>query len=121
MTENGNSKEVKSLIRKYKPYVEYVLGVEIRIRYKKTWKRRSRGYKDPYRFSGVIYIGLGMFEEYEGYELKHEVMEVLTHEAIHLRGLNHNREGHRLGFYSHKDDDIYTPKIMEETGLLEVL
>ncbi|MCK4259656.1 MAG: hypothetical protein KAX49_11800 [Halanaerobiales bacterium] len=35
---------------------------------------------------------------------------VIVHELIHLTGLNHDYKGHKLGYYSDCDRDIYSPK-----------
>lgn len=69
----------------------------------------------------IIYVGKrGLVEAYNACEgrksfcFKFVIRFVLLHEALHIIGMNHDKQGRKLGYRSNLTKDIYTRKSMRK-------
>lgn len=70
--------------------------------------------RDPKTKPNTMMIGvdaINFFWVEYGKSLEKTIQNILVHEAIHIRGLEHNAQGYKLGFYSDPNRDTWTPQI----------
>lgn len=119
MNENyyNNFNIINNVIDEVKPMIESKLGVEFIV----TVVERHVCIAQP-AFSRMI-IGVKFVEsvcENHGYDVTTAILLLMTHEALHIKGMKHDAKSRKLGFYSDNLRDTYTPKIVLEMISVDV-
>lgn len=72
---------------------------------------------DPKQKPNTMIIGVDAINffwiEY-GQSLEKTIRNILVHESIHVLGLDHNKFGYKLGFYSNQNQDTLTPYVEKQ-------
>lgn len=70
--------------------------------------------RDPKQKPNTMMIGvdaINFFWVEYGKTLEKTIQNILVHEAIHVLGIDHNRFGYKMGYYSDPSRDTLTPEI----------
>lgn len=73
--------------------------------------------RDPAQKPNTMMIGvdaINFFWTEYGKSLERTIRNILVHEAIHVLGVDHDKFGYKMGFYSNTNFDILTPWVEKQ-------
>lgn len=109
--DTKNKNIIMNVIDEVKPLVESKLDVKFVV----TLVERHVCIAQPAFYRMII--GIKLVESVcknHGYDVTTAILLLMTHEALHIKGMKHDAKSRKLGFYSDTLRDTYTPKIVSE-------
>lgn len=104
--------DIRPIVNSFLPRLRKAISKKFHIRFCEgniceLWRRAENGIKSNTMMIGIDAVNF-FWLNYDK-SLKKTIRNILVHEAIHVLGLDHDRFGYKLGFYSDHTLDTYTP------------